>query len=543
MKKSLLLAGMLFLGLCASAHYTEVLFANSNDVNEEGKLPENATEMTVNYKLSFDCDAASVIFYLDEEVVKEVALEGDDLLRGEHSTTVDVSDLDANVEYLLAVKAVNNAIEVPTKVGPTYTFWSPYGIDIDKNPESPYFGRILVTESQASVNAYSSYWTSNQSEGVGPGIYAFDQYMERIPNEAGGYGFNGGVEFTSYSYTDVTGGSGGAFGPKNLKIAEDGRIFLGCLDVKNQPMYVVNPANLNEWTPFFVGEQTHTGKGAGNDWGLYTENDEWVASHSAAFDITGSGENMKLVNLSSKLGQVYSSGQYETYEYPIGAAETWGEAADWMNEVLPISMRYTQSAQTLGIAYDEDGNIWYNQYRGSPSASQPSLVHCSKNADDEWVEDYTYFEAMDRGGIQFSPDFELLAIPRATGHLSFNEVTKNASGAPELTQVMEFDGTGTINAFNAIAFDAEGDCYAVDNSKEVFIKIAMPQEETEFELEAFSFIIPVETSVSDVKTNKTIAGVQYINAAGQVSNVPFDGVNIVVTKYQDGTQSVVKVVK
>lgn len=543
MKKSLLLAGFMLLGLCASAHTSEVINLAAPGISEENKLPENASELIVNYELNFDADAVTVQFFNDGELEKEVALEADNLLRGEHSVTLDISDLQPNVEYTFCILVHNDAVETPKHVGPVYAFWSPYGIAIDNNPDSPNFGRILVTESQASVYGKAAYWTSDAGEGVGPAVYAFDKNMNRIANAEGKYGFNGGIEFTSYSYADVTGGAGGVFGPKNIKIAPDGRIFLGNFDVKNAPMYVINPEDLNDWTPFFVGQQTHTGVGAGNNWGLFNENDEWVAGHSAAFDLYGEGENLKMVNLSSCLGQVYSSGQYWTYEYPIGTAQTWDAAADFMDEVMPISMRYTQSGQTLGVAYDAEGNIWYNQYRGSPSESQPSLVHCTKNADDEWVEDYKYYEAMDRGGIAFNLDYSIFAVPRATSHLSFNEVSKDASGSPVLTEICEFNGTGLINAFNAIAFDTEGDCYAVDNSKEVFIKIAMPQDEKNFKTDAVPFMIPVETGVNSVNANKAIAGVQYINAAGQVSNVPFEGLNIVVTKYQDGTQNVVKVVK
>ncbi len=52
-----------------------------------------------------------------------------------------------------------------------------------------------------------------------------------------------------------------------------------------------------------------------------------------------------------------------------------------------------------------------------------------------------------------------------------------------------------------------------------------------------------ETGVSTVNAEKTVAGVQYVNVAGQVSNVPFDGVNMVVTSYTDGSKSTVKVIK
>lgn len=49
--------------------------------------------------------------------------------------------------------------------------------------------------------------------------------------------------------------------------------------------------------------------------------------------------------------------------------------------------------------------------------------------------------------------------------------------------------------------------------------------------------------VSDVNASKSVSNVKYVNALGQVSNAPFEGVNIVVTTYNDGTTSTAKVIK
>jgi hypothetical protein len=40
-----------------------------------------------------------------------------------------------------------------------------------------------------------------------------------------------------------------------------------------------------------------------------------------------------------------------------------------------------------------------------------------------------------------------------------------------------------------------------------------------------------------------VAGVRYINVAGMESNEPFDGMNIVVTTYTDGTTTTAKVLR
>jgi hypothetical protein len=53
----------------------------------------------------------------------------------------------------------------------------------------------------------------------------------------------------------------------------------------------------------------------------------------------------------------------------------------------------------------------------------------------------------------------------------------------------------------------------------------------------------ISTSLNSVDADKSVAGVRYVNLAGMTSDKPFDGVNVVVTTYSDGTISTAKVVK
>ena len=52
-----------------------------------------------------------------------------------------------------------------------------------------------------------------------------------------------------------------------------------------------------------------------------------------------------------------------------------------------------------------------------------------------------------------------------------------------------------------------------------------------------------EVAVENINAGKAVAGVKYYNVAGQAADKAFDGVNVVVTTYADGTQNVSKVVK
>lgn len=58
-----------------------------------------------------------------------------------------------------------------------------------------------------------------------------------------------------------------------------------------------------------------------------------------------------------------------------------------------------------------------------------------------------------------------------------------------------------------------------------------------------SYYKMVETAVDDIDAPAEVAGVTYMNMAGQQAVEPFDGVNVVVTRYTDGTTSTAKMVK
>lgn len=51
------------------------------------------------------------------------------------------------------------------------------------------------------------------------------------------------------------------------------------------------------------------------------------------------------------------------------------------------------------------------------------------------------------------------------------------------------------------------------------------------------------TAVNDLNTGKTVSSVRYYNAAGIEATTAFDGVNIMVTTYSDGSKAAVKVIK
>ena len=64
-----------------------------------------------------------------------------------------------------------------------------------------------------------------------------------------------------------------------------------------------------------------------------------------------------------------------------------------------------------------------------------------------------------------------------------------------------------------------------------------------FAMDQLTVSTSIATAVNDVDVNKQVSSVKYVNMAGIESSKPFDGVNIVVTTYTDGTKASTKVIK
>ena len=288
MKKSLLLAGVLAFGMSALAQNPYAYNASTSD------FAANGEEVTVNYTLNAAAERVAVdIIDLNGTVAKTVEFGSTDNTAGDHSVVVDLSGLTPGSDYTLTLRVKGAAIQAPVELT-KYTFWSPYGIAVDNNPMSAHFGRILVTECQNSVNAKdanSAYWTSNQHSGVGAGIYVFDPAMNRVQNEQGTYGYvTPGIQET-YKYSEYVseGYASNVFALKKVRISNDGRIFVGGLDVKNgQPVWEVDPDNLGNWTPIFVGDKSKFAS-TNYDCNLYDPSGEFVAGYSAALALYGEG--------------------------------------------------------------------------------------------------------------------------------------------------------------------------------------------------------------------------------------------------------------
>ena len=421
----------------------------------ESKLSDDKTTLTVTYRLNnSNATSVNVLVYNGEDIV--ASIPGTTTI-GKNTVEVATGNLPAGVELKWAVEVNGTSVEAPTAETKIYSFYHPSGVDIDINPENPTFGMLLVNEGMQSVASKTEGYVSAQ---FGAGIFAFTPSFDLIPNgELPGY--NGGIEFT----TTRADGTGTAYSPRRIRISEDGRIFVTSLNTDGNYLWEVNADNLNEWTPVFKGTLNDQRE-------LITEDSAFIAAPNNGFDVKGSGENLQLAMYSVNLSGITAAAMsgFRLHEYNLGTATEWTTAPSktWVEGLYAINYTGTQ------VEYDNEGGLWIASYRGTANDANPGLVHI--NADG--VEDAKLvWNNVRQAGIRFNKDFTKLVVAGNNGaakKATIYTISKDANGAPVLTEEAVIDMAVVGNNLNDFAWDYAGNLYSCGNSAEKLAAWAMP---------------------------------------------------------------------
>lgn len=361
----------------------------------------------------------------------------------------------------------------------SYSFYHPSAVDIDNNPENPNFGMILSNEAMHAIKGLSGTnsegisYSTYHSYKLGAGIYAFTADFEPIKNANGQYGFNGGITFTKGRADNS---SATAYAPRRIRISKDGRIFVTSLNTNGDVLWEVDTANLNQWTPVFRGLTQNANKDL-------VSGSTFVAGPNAGFDVRGSGSNLQLLMLSANK-QTYQNAQqgFRISEYDIKEKTTWNIAP---SKSFPHENTYSSSLKgyqcyfTVGaqsqVQYDKDGGVWYIQYRGTTSETQPGLVYFTKDGVEKkkWL-----WDNISNAGFRFNHDFSKVVIAGPSRATIF-AVSKDADGIPVLTEDLVVNMSDLGTNLNDFAWDYAGNLYACGNSKEKLAAYVMPRKATD----------------------------------------------------------------
>lgn len=451
MKKNLLslfFAVMTVLGLSQTAQAL-----NSYAYGLKSELGADGKTLTVNYSLN--ADAEMVVFTITNgDTSDSSTLKG--ITAGDHSFTYDVSDLfDPEDQLLWEISVKSPVVEAPTESEKSHRFYHPAGVAVDNNIESPFYGRVYVTEAMlVSEEPYVSCKT-------GQGVYVFDPCLNPVLNAKGEQGFTGGMAITQ----KFPGTTTNSYDPRRIRISKDGRVFVSRQTVGVSPIFEIDPANLDaDFKPVFNFASV------AENWELLDAEGNFIGAPNASFDVKGSGNDLKILTLSANAsGVAYSYSGFRCDEYNLGTATTWDAVPS--KNIEALSKKYSINHMGINVAYDNEGGIWYCQYRGTPKDTEPALVHVNA----EGVEDYKNITIVAcQGGIAFSPDFSKVAIANAAKQVGIYEVTKT-DGVVDLKLLYQF-ATNIGSNLNDIAWDLANNLYIVGNSSEYLKVFALPRD-------------------------------------------------------------------
>ena len=153
-------------------------------------------------------------------------------------------------------------------------------------------------------------------------------------------------------------------------------------------------------------------------------------------------------------------------------------------------------------------------------------------------EGYT-FTAVDNGG-EFDLDFKLLTAGE-NDWIWIGGIDEEGVHYFAVTEELMTSGT-------EITLYDDGENFRLPEAGTYTVKLVRDAEATPAKgmIEGVRIVVTKEespsTGVNDIN-GKAVANVKYVNMAGVESDKPFDGVNIVVTTYTDGTKAAAKVIK
>ena len=429
------------------------------------ELSSDKKTLTIHYKLNANADAVSAVIMNGEIEVKSFACTG--ITRGEHSIAIPTAELPIGLKLTWQIKVDGTSKSVPTKVSTQYSLWGPYGLDIDKNPESEYFGRILATESYHSAKDLTGYLSTGQ----GGGLYVF------TPDFAtDGKVRNGEVNFTRKLASK-------GFQPFRVRISEDGRIFVTSLDINGVAVWEVSK-DLQTWTPLLAGTNNSS------DYRIYYNTSTFLAAPNASIDVTGTGDNLKLLLYSASKDAISAANQkwFRLDEYAMNGVET-GEAFPTSNTHKAIkafngynltagsstTYKYGVAYNQSAVIYDGEGGYWFAGSRGNNVATEPNLAHVNASG----VQDYynTSDQMLGGAGILIHNHSikgkVLIKGTKPAGTFKVYALGKNADGTPKLDEIWTVtSGLGTNH--NAFAMDYAENLYVVGNNNEKIFAFAMP---------------------------------------------------------------------
>ncbi len=451
----------------------------------------------VDIKFSLNVAASDVnILVKDAEGNVVETLAQGALAAGEHTATIDKASYLAGTYTWEVEVAGENKAAVEQFV--SHSFWHPSGMTVDNSMESPSFGTLFVASGYSPSTQNSSY--VDDAANVS-GLYIFDPQGKQILSAAGKECFGGAGLTFDKTYSTSTQGD-----IIRVALADDGRIFAarGC-DAGDYLLYAESLDKLIE-----TGELTSLLKGQTMSSLVYNDAaGNFMVGPVFGLDAIGTGADTKLVAITnSEVNTAYSTAIRKTVQYAIGADNVISAPT----VVEPLAGKVVSYGKNTTVKYDNEGGIWFCQYRGTNSAGEPGLVYVDATGKQQY---YDYSVSNRRSGaMDVSPDGKYVAAMSAPGQVTVYKINKAADGSV-LLKAAYIMTCGGNNMYD-LAWDAAGNLYGANASTEYVRGYAIPRTEPFVTKAAskYAFVVEDTQGLEDIEIENAEEPVYFYNLQG-----------------------------
>ena len=430
-----------------------------------------SNSVTIGYHLNAPASKVNIVVYKDEaNPSKSQAFTGSTYTSaGAHTAVVSLHGLEGG-DYSYKIEVYGKGQSSTVAFHKRTVLNSPFGIDIDNNMNSPWFGRTLVTQPTTKNNTLRGlfeYWPSYFTLGTTPA----NPY-----NGGTGNYYQGDQSWFYYSHAT----------PTRVRIAQDGtgRIFTTACDVDMDTyLWYVDPANPNNWISLIKASEMKTIAGHPNDAKIYNVSlDLRVANNQINLLLLSA--SMSTGSTSFSTGYLYSGKYVLPPNFPTSTQGTYSSITKPTVSNGKISPHNYIKSGLLPVAinsssqFDKYGGAWFlgtskaegkDPFDNVAYMDKSALVHIATNgnikanyaSDDENLKcRYTA-----SGGFRSNNTFTQVLVANGYRKTARLYTVSQASGAahPTLTFVAEL---GTIfsddsNYITDFAWDHANNIYVV----------------------------------------------------------------------------------
>ena len=403
------------------------------------------------YDISFylNYNANSVEIILTEVDTKEevvIPLLGS-FTKGSNTALLANCNIPEDGTFNWAIRASANPIARFALID-THNFTRPRTVAIDNSPESPYFGRVYVGNSNHANTPASQL-----------GIFVLSSTGDDVTGQGN----------VAYAGTETWASTVAEEHFRKLAVAEDGRVFIADHSVQNSGIYIMNP------TTFAMSQMFTQTRGAN---GAFMEGATYIGGRTSAIGVRGSGSNTRLY---TTVADPPNAWRQFTHIYNIGEASTWSTAPNF----APPTGTGTANANNSIVPTAE--GFWIGQFRGGSVgniAANPYMYFFSRERNERTFHTAAFPDPVTGGNFVW-PDWSsahgALAIHEQERLIAFSlnggvqffsyEFPPFSEGVPTVRMLYQYNLGGNIEDF---AFDFAGNLYAVSAATGIVSMWATP---------------------------------------------------------------------